>query len=530
MIPATRRPWSSRAMLAIILAAAAACANERPSAEAAAATTTVGRLGAPESVPASAEGRWRLASARTLRHSLLWVSHILIRHQAVTSQVPCTRAPWQLPPPPRRSREEASKLASEIEAQVRQDESRFAEIAQQYSDDVTTRSFGGALGGVRAFDCEPWEPILDALAQMRPGQVSTVIETTSGFHILQRRGLPPLEDVSGRHIVVGYDGADWLRLVGSPAPARSRAEAEAIAERLYLEASRDPERFGELLREHSDHPDETSGGDLGTWSTREPSHLARAIEVMNSLPIGGVARPLDSKFGFQIIQRTENRARKAYAMEAIKLAYEPGNLEQGQAASARARELLSVLAADPSRFDELRAQHCCPGVERWFDGRVEASLTRAVAPLALQEIARAPVHQYLYITIPRRVAAAASDLSAEVHFEVPSPEHLELDAATERLPYPTILTQLDAVAVDGRVRLELKPDEESAIQEYQRRFAQMAEANQVAPALLQLFAKLETLLGARRFASYRSMLDDRLEAAILRQVPLLLRAKPEARR
>src|SRR5205814_1106037 len=129
---------------------------------------------------------------------------------------------------PQRTEGEALMRALDVASRAGSDPARFEELALQYSDDIATRSLGGALGGVRAGQL-PGE-FLDALAVLKPGQVSRVVGTPFGYHVLKRRPMPADETVCGRRAIVRYDGA----VVGSATASsvRSRDEAKRLSEQL----------------------------------------------------------------------------------------------------------------------------------------------------------------------------------------------------------------------------------------------------------------------------------------------------------
>ncbi|WP_298438469.1 peptidylprolyl isomerase, partial [Geobacter sp.] len=76
----------------------------------------------------------------------------------------------------------------------------FAELARQYSDDPAARKNGGDLGTFRKEDILP--EFEESLTRMKPGEVSDLINTPTGLHILKLEaripGTPkPFEQVKG---------------------------------------------------------------------------------------------------------------------------------------------------------------------------------------------------------------------------------------------------------------------------------------------------------------------------------------------
>ena len=95
------------------------------------------------------------------------VSHILI---ATSKDAPAA------------DREKAKAKAEEILAEVRKDPKRFAEIAKTQSQDPGSASAGGDLGMIaRGSMVKPFE---DAAFSLKAGDISDVVETEFGYHIL----------------------------------------------------------------------------------------------------------------------------------------------------------------------------------------------------------------------------------------------------------------------------------------------------------------------------------------------------------
>jgi peptidyl-prolyl cis-trans isomerase D len=145
-------------------------------------------------------------------------------------------------------RDAARKKIESILAEVRKDPGRFAEIAKQRSDDRASAEQGGDLGfQPRGSFVKPFE---DALYRMKVGQISDVVETEFGFHVIR------LTDVRKK------DGKEERRashiLVSAPADARPLAEMRPQIEaelrkqrgaRLFAEAA---ETFSNLVYEQPD--------------------------------------------------------------------------------------------------------------------------------------------------------------------------------------------------------------------------------------------------------------------------------------
>jgi hypothetical protein len=462
-------------------------------------------------------GRWRLAAGETLGKTVLWVSHILIRHEGSSRRVPCTVALWQLDGPrPQRTRAEAFDLAQKLATEAAVDPRHFADLARRYSDDITTRDSGGSLGGVRATDLERSEVLLDALAALRPNEVSRVVESSEGFHILLRRPPPDDARVSGAHIVIGHDSARWLHKVGLPPPARSRSEALALAASISAELSAHPERFEELVRRHSEHPDKMRDGDLGSWSIREPTHLPRQLDALQRLSIGDISPPIDTSYGIEILRRTPEQTRRSFAMQAIHVPFMPGDAESKRQAVQRATELSNELRKDPTQFDLLLSKYCCREPEQWSEGRELPGLTPALEMLEIGEVSGAPVEQLIDILIPKRVDPIGSSSAREVSYDLPAPEQVDLGVLAWRIPGSVIRAELDAVTRGAEIDLGLSSTEQQVLTQMTATLA--SPQGGIAPsALLGFFGDVNGALGEQRGKTYRDLVDRRLQRILLGQ-------------
>lgn len=85
-------------------------------------------------------------------------------------------------------------LAEDLRRSAVKAHASFDSLAQEYSDDPATRARGGDLGTfargahTRAFD--------DAAFRLRTGEVSEVVETEYGYHVIKLRGREPARTVS----------------------------------------------------------------------------------------------------------------------------------------------------------------------------------------------------------------------------------------------------------------------------------------------------------------------------------------------
>lgn len=171
----------------------------------------------------------------------------------------------------------------------------FAQVAATYSDGPDALQ-GGSMGW-RGEDRLP-ELFVEALAKLRPGDVSPVLRSPAGFHVLKlvdRRGAGTVKEVEqnrARHILVRVN-----ELVSE---SEARRRLVGVRERIVNGAD-----FAEMARAHSDDSSASRGGDLG-WVY--PGDTVPDFErAMRSLKPGEVSEPVRTPFGFHLIQVVERR-------------------------------------------------------------------------------------------------------------------------------------------------------------------------------------------------------------------------------
>ncbi len=92
----------------------------------------------------------------------------------------------------------ARERAEQVLSRLRAGED-FALIARELSDDIATRESGGDLGWIRQGQLLP--EFEDVLFRMRPGQVSNIVQTSVGLHIIKLERVRGAERLT-RHILI----------------------------------------------------------------------------------------------------------------------------------------------------------------------------------------------------------------------------------------------------------------------------------------------------------------------------------------
>jgi hypothetical protein len=470
-----------------------------------------------------AKGRWRLARLKDLLSVRLGLSQILIRHAGVETERPSfNKTEWRSPAvAATRTREEAFTLAQQLADQARAEPQRFSQLAREYSEDPLTSGDGGALGGVPANRLYLWPAVLDAIAATPVGEVTHAIETEFGFHVLKREPLPPARVVSGRHIVIAHDDAPWLEKgAGTPVPRRSRDEARALAQQLYQQVLAAPADFGALARRHSDHGDAQREGDFGSWSSREPTALSREIQILERLEVGAVAPPIDTLFGFQIIQRTANRPRRQFASEWLALPFDPARPDADPRSRAavllKARSLAREIAQVPARFDALRPEHCCDAPVRVIEGRDDPELEAALARLKLGQIGSEPIDIGFRFAIPRRIPLTRLAPAAAPQAELPDPV-FDIDVAIGRFRGSFIERALRVVGEQAPSLLELDGTTSESLRsrhELWGRFDGVSSAER-RNRFAELQREIRGVLGPTDYDRYHALVTRHFEQALI---------------
>lgn len=117
------------------------------------------------------------------RNPELRTSHILIEFKAGAT-------PQQVA--------EAKKRATEIYDEVKKSKRPFEELVKLYSDDALSKQVGGDIGWQSRITLVP--NYYDAVANLKVGDITGLIETQFGFHIIKLTGRRSFENANKRQI------------------------------------------------------------------------------------------------------------------------------------------------------------------------------------------------------------------------------------------------------------------------------------------------------------------------------------------
>nr|WP_034335590.1 peptidylprolyl isomerase [Herbaspirillum sp. B39] len=176
----------------------------------------------------------------------------------------------------------------------------FAKTAAAYSDSSDALS-GGDLGW-RPADRLP-QLFLDGVAKLQDGQVSGLLKSGNGFHILKLVGrraaggtqaaAPAVQQTHVRHILIKVN-----QVVTA---AEAKRKLTELKERLDHGSA----TFEELAKLYSNDLSASKGGDLG-WIY--PGDTVPEFErAMDQLKPGEVSQPIETPFGYHLIQVVERK-------------------------------------------------------------------------------------------------------------------------------------------------------------------------------------------------------------------------------
>jgi peptidyl-prolyl cis-trans isomerase D len=144
----------------------------------------------------------------------------------------------------------AKKKAEDLLAQLQAAPDKFAALAKQYSQDPGSKDKGGDLGFfARGAMVKPFE---EAIFKLKQGQMSGIVDTDFGFHIIKLTGIKPAKDGEPEQRQASHI------LISAPAAAkdfqamRADIEKELKKQRLGKKFAEAAETFTNLAYEQPD--------------------------------------------------------------------------------------------------------------------------------------------------------------------------------------------------------------------------------------------------------------------------------------
>ncbi|MEW6131731.1 MAG: peptidylprolyl isomerase [Pseudomonadota bacterium] len=209
------------------------------------------------------------------------ISHILVT-------VPENASPEQT----QERRERAQKILDELARG-----GDFAQLSATYSDAPNALD-GGNLGWRNAGQIPAL--FLDSLRNLKPGEVSGLLKSPNGFHILR------LNDRRGKDVTTVITQTHARHILIKPSEITSESDAINRLNQIRERIEQGGEKFEDLARQFSeDAGNAAKGGDLG-WVN--PGDTVPEFErAMNALQPGQLSGIVQTPFGWHLIQVLERR-------------------------------------------------------------------------------------------------------------------------------------------------------------------------------------------------------------------------------
>jgi peptidyl-prolyl cis-trans isomerase SurA len=191
---------------------------------------------------------------------------------------------------------QSKKLAHDIDDRAHNGE-EFGALAVSYSQSESALE-GGSLGWRKGTELPTF--LADVIGRMKPGDVSDVLQTPSGFHIVKlldtraAGGAQIVQQVHLRHILI------------KPTEIEDDATVEQKLARWREQIVSGKEQFAVLAKTYSkDAGSAINGGDLG-WS-ESSVFVPEFAGVVASLKEGEISQPFRTQYGWHIVQLLGHR-------------------------------------------------------------------------------------------------------------------------------------------------------------------------------------------------------------------------------
>ncbi len=172
----------------------------------------------------------------------------------------------------------------------------FADLSSRYNQDKRARANGGVLGYI-AVNRLPYE-FEDLAFTLKEGEISDVLETQYGFHILKGgKHRPSIGQVFVKHI---------MKMVPRGASEADEVRAKEQIDSVYNLVTSKPDQFESVAISFSD--DKGSGRQGGALPWFGSGDMVPAFEEASfSLANGEISKPVRSEYGWHIIKKVDSR-------------------------------------------------------------------------------------------------------------------------------------------------------------------------------------------------------------------------------
>jgi len=315
----------------------------------------------------------------------------------------------------------------------------FADMAKRYSNDSASGRRGGSLGAFRRE--EMVKPFSDAVVALKPGQISPLVETQFGYHIIQRPTYAEAKtdyDTAFRQIAGQSAESVYVAKLDAEANITVKSNAPSVAK----SAARD-------LRGHRDDDDVMAtykGGDLNV------GEFVRWVEA--SPPQSRLAQQLQQAPDTLVREFVKSVARNEVLLRQADSAKITITAEEKQRLYQDFRQLIlsmwQQLGIDPAQLAD--SAKSVPERERFGAARVESYLDRVMAGQAQPVSVPQPVEVVLSSKYASKIYPAGVDRAVERAKKLRSSSDSTRTAAQPRsqvplpMPRPDTSTGRDSTA------------------------------------------------------------------------------------
>lgn len=203
-----------------------------------------------------------------------------------------------------RTRAQAAEIAINVERIARNQPDRFEQLVAAHSD-AWSRYDGGRLGDSSSYEAAEDIPDLlavDVLAQLKPGEVSSVVEDASGFRLFKRTVADHRKSAFSP-FVIGYAEKD--RVISDSEITRSRDEAQQMAEEALQHLQRHSEDFDTYRKRFCDY----GYCEMAPMARPAERYGFKGLrEALDATPVGAVVATLvETPLGFLVARREDER-------------------------------------------------------------------------------------------------------------------------------------------------------------------------------------------------------------------------------
>jgi peptidyl-prolyl cis-trans isomerase SurA len=192
---------------------------------------------------------------------------------------------------------QSAKLAHDVDERARNGED-FGALAVAYSQSESALE-GGSLGWRRGTELPTF--LADVIARMKPGDVSDVLQTPSGFHIVK---LTDTRTVGGPQMV---QQVHLRHILLKPTEIEDDATVQQKLSRWREQVVSGKEDFAVFAKTYSqDSASAINGGDLG-WSEASV-FVPEFAAVVAGLKEGEISPPFRTQYGWHIVQLLGHRS------------------------------------------------------------------------------------------------------------------------------------------------------------------------------------------------------------------------------